>query len=127
MYADFMFVAMDQLVNQIANARYVSEGRWTRTARRAHAAGHFARRLCAQHSHSIETYLVHTPGLRVAAPATADDAYQMNRTAVASDDPVVVVEARMLYPTVGEVALGCTGPADRRRSGALARGPTPPS
>jgi pyruvate/2-oxoglutarate/acetoin dehydrogenase E1 component len=104
MYADFMFVAMDQLVNQIANARYVSEGRWTAplVVRTQQGTSPGA---CAQHSHSIETYLVHTPGLRVAVPATADDAYQMNRTAVASDDPVVVVEARMLYPSAGPVDL----------------------
>lgn len=104
MYADFMFVAMDQLVNQIANARYVSEGRWTAplVVRTQQGTSPGA---CAQHSHSVESYLVHTPGLRVAAPATADDAYQMNRTAVAIDDPVVVVEARMLYPRAGEVAL----------------------
>lgn len=104
MYADFMFVAMDQLVNQIANTRYVSEGRWgaplvVRTQQGTSPGA------CAQHSHSIEAYLVHTPGLRVAAPATADDAYQMNRTAITIDDPVVVVEARMLYPNAGDVAL----------------------
>lgn len=104
MYADFMFVAMDQLINQIANTRYVSEGRWgaplvVRT-QQGYSPG-----ACAQHSHSIEAYLVHTPGLRVAAPATADDAYQMLRTAVTVDDPVVVVEARMLYPTRGDVRL----------------------
>lgn len=104
MYADFMFVAMDQLVNQIANTRYVSEGRWgaplvVRT-QQGYSPG-----ACAQHSHSIEAYLAHTPGLRVAAPATAADAYQMLRTAVTVDDPVVVVEARMLYPTRGDVGL----------------------
>lgn len=104
MYADFMFVAMDQLVNQIANTRYVSEGRWgaplvVRT-QQGYSPG-----ACAQHSHSIESYLVHTPGLRVAAPATAGDAYQLLRTAVTIDDPVVVVEARMLYPTRGDVVL----------------------
>jgi pyruvate dehydrogenase E1 component beta subunit/2-oxoisovalerate dehydrogenase E1 component len=104
MYADFMFVAMDQLVNQIANTRYVSEGRWSAplVVRTQQGVSPGA---CAQHSHSIETYLVHTPGLRVALPATADDAYQMNRTAIDSDDPVIVVEARMLYPSVGDVAL----------------------
>jgi pyruvate dehydrogenase E1 component beta subunit/2-oxoisovalerate dehydrogenase E1 component len=104
MYADFMFVAMDQLVNQIANTRYVSEGRWSAplVVRTQQGVSPGA---CAQHSHSIETYLVHTPGLRVALPVTPDDAYQMNRTAIASDDPVIVVEARMLYPSVGEVAV----------------------
>lgn len=104
MYADFMFVAMDQLVNQIANTRYVSEGRWSAPlvvrTQQGHSPGS-----CAQHSHSIEAYLVHTPGLRVATPATADDAYQMIRTAVAIDDPVIITEARMLYPTRGDVRL----------------------
>jgi pyruvate dehydrogenase E1 component beta subunit/2-oxoisovalerate dehydrogenase E1 component len=104
MYADFMFVAMDQLINQIAHARYVSEGRWTAPLVVRTQQG-YSPGSCAQHSHSIEAYLVHTPGLRVAAPATADDAYQMIRTAVAVDDPVVVVEARMLYPTRGDVRL----------------------
>lgn len=104
MYADFMFVAMDQLVNQIAHARYVSEGRWSAPLVVRTQQG-YSPGACAQHSHSIETYLVHTPGLRVAAPASADDAYQMLRTAVTCDDPVVVTEARMLYPTRGDVAL----------------------
>lgn len=104
MYADFLFVAMDQLVNQIANTRYVSEGRWSAPLVVRTQQG-YSPGSCAQHSHSVEAYLAHTPGLRVAAPATANDAYQMLRTAVVADDPVVVVEARMLYPTRGEVLL----------------------
>jgi pyruvate/2-oxoglutarate/acetoin dehydrogenase E1 component len=104
MYADFMFVAMDQLVNQIANTRYVSEGRWSAPLVVRTQQG-YSPGACAQHSHSVEAYLAHTPGLRVAAPANASDAYQMLRTAVAVDDPVVVVEARMLYPTRGDVLL----------------------
>lgn len=104
MYADFMFVAMDQLVNQIANTRYVSRGTYgaplvIRT-QQGYSSGS-----CAQHSHSIEAYIAHTPGLRLAVPSTADDAYQLLRAAVASDDPVVVAEARMLYPAKGEVRL----------------------
>jgi pyruvate/2-oxoglutarate/acetoin dehydrogenase E1 component len=104
MYADFMFVAMDQLVNQIANTRYVSEGRWTAPLVVRTQQG-YSPGACAQHSQSVEAYLAHTPGLRVAAPANAGDAYQMLRTAVTVDDPVVVVEARMLYPTRGDVVL----------------------
>lgn len=104
MYADFMFVAMDQLVNQIANTHYVSRGTYgaplvIRT-QQGYSSGS-----CAQHSHSIEAYIAHTPGLRLAVPSTADDAYQMLRAAIVSDDPVVVAEARMLYPTKGEVRL----------------------
>ena len=105
MYADFMFVAMDQLVNQIANARYVSEGRWTAPlvvrAQQGTSPG-----ACAQHSHSIETYLVHTPGLWVAVPATADDAYRSNRAPQSTATTRSwSVEARTLYPSAGPVDL----------------------
>ena len=64
MYADFMFVAMDQLVNQIANTRYVSEGRWTAPLVVRTQQG-YSPGACAQHSQSVESYLAHTPGLRV--------------------------------------------------------------
>ncbi|MFG1904472.1 alpha-ketoacid dehydrogenase subunit beta [Micromonospora carbonacea] len=102
MYADFSFVAMDQIVNQIATIRYSSAGRWRAPLVIRMQQG-YSPGACAQHSHSPEAYFAHTPGLRVALPATPDDAYQMLRTAVVSDDPVVVAEARMLYPTRGPV------------------------
>ncbi|MFC5944585.1 alpha-ketoacid dehydrogenase subunit beta [Micromonospora harpali] len=102
MYADFSFVAMDQIVNQIATIRYSSAGRWKAPLVIRMQQG-YSPGACAQHSHSPEAYFAHTPGLRVALPATPDDAYQMLRTAVVSDDPVVVAEARMLYPTRGPV------------------------
>ncbi|MFI0796639.1 alpha-ketoacid dehydrogenase subunit beta [Micromonospora rubida] len=102
MYADFSFVAMDQIVNQIANIHYSSAGRWKAPLVIRMQQG-YSPGACAQHSHSPEAYFAHTPGLRVALPATPDDAYQMLRTAVVSDDPVVVAEARMLYPTRGPV------------------------
>ncbi|GAB3157457.1 alpha-ketoacid dehydrogenase subunit beta [Micromonospora sonneratiae] len=104
MYADFTFVAMDQIVNQIANVRYASGGRWGAPLVIRMQQG-YSPGACAQHSQSIEAYFAHTPGLRIAVPATPDDAYQMLRTAVTCDDPVVVAEARMLYPTRGEVRL----------------------
>ncbi|MEU5552092.1 MULTISPECIES: alpha-ketoacid dehydrogenase subunit beta [unclassified Micromonospora] len=102
MYADFSFVAMDQIVNQIATIRYSSAGRWKAPLVIRMQQG-YSPGACAQHSHSVEAYFAHTPGLRVALPSTPDDAYQMLRTAVVSDDPVVVAEARMLYPTRGPV------------------------
>ncbi|MFI6819849.1 alpha-ketoacid dehydrogenase subunit beta [Micromonospora sp. NPDC050187] len=102
MYADFSFVAMDQFVNQISTIRYASNGRWKAPLVIRMQQG-YSPGACAQHSHSPEAYFAHTPGLRIALPATPDDAYQMLRTAVVSDDPVVVAEARMLYPTRGPV------------------------
>jgi acetoin:2,6-dichlorophenolindophenol oxidoreductase subunit beta len=104
MYADFLFVAMDQIVNQVANARYVSAGRLVprltiRTQQGATPGS------CAQHSQSVEGLFAHIPGLRVGLPATPGDAYAMLRAAIASDDPVLVIESRRLYPAKGPVGL----------------------
>lgn len=104
MYADFAFVAMDQIINQIANVRYASDGRWSAPLVIRMQQG-YSPGACAQHSHSVEAYFAHTPGLRIALPSSSDEAYQMLRTAVDCDDPVVVAEARMLYPTRGEVRV----------------------
>ncbi|MGD9768478.1 MAG: thiamine pyrophosphate-dependent enzyme [Pseudolabrys sp.] len=96
MWADFMLVALDQIVNQAANVRYLTAGR---------AAASIVIRMqqgatpgsCAQHSQSLEALLCHIPGLRVGLPSHPQDAYDMLRAAAACDDPVVIVEARSLY------------------------------
>lgn len=102
MYGDFLLVAMDQIVNQVANTRYVSEGRMTAPlvirTQHGHTPG-----ACAQHSQSLEAMFAHVPGLRIAIPATPQDAYSMLRAAVMLDDPVMVFESRRLYPTKGPV------------------------
>jgi len=104
MYVDFAFVAMDQIVNQIATARYASNGTFSAplVIRSQQGASPGS---CAQHSHSAEAYFAHTPGLRIAIPATPNDAFQMLRTAIMTDDPVVVLEARQLYADKGFVDL----------------------
>lgn len=104
MYVDFAFVAMDQIVNQIATARYASNGTYSAPLVVRTQQG-YSPGSCAQHSHSAEAYFAHTPGLRIAVPSTPDDAYQMTRTAVVSDDPVMILEARQLYPERGPVRL----------------------
>jgi pyruvate/2-oxoglutarate/acetoin dehydrogenase E1 component len=120
MYGDFLMVAMDQIVNQVANTHYVSNGRQraSLTIRTQHGSTPGA---CAQHSQSLEAFFAHVPGLRVALPGTADDAYQLLRTAIASDDPVMVMESRRLYPSKGDVRLGAAveplGGARVRRAG----------
>jgi len=105
MFADFFLVALDQLFNQAANVRYVSCGRFTCpiTVRSQQAAMPGA---CAQHSQSLEALFAHVPGLRLGLPATAHDAFEMLRAAIASDDPVVVIETRALYQTKGEIRRG---------------------
>lgn len=120
MWGDFMLVALDQLINQAANVRYVSGGQ--------HAAPLVVRTQqgatpgsCAQHSQSLEALLAHIPGLRVGVPSTPQDAHSMLRAAVADEDPVVLFEARALYQQKQEVKLGgrreAVGGARVRREG----------
>ncbi|CAB4932645.1 MAG: acetoin dehydrogenase [Actinobacteria bacterium] len=100
MFADFLLVAMDQVINQIANTRYVSRGQITaplviRTQQGSTPGS------CAQHSKSLEAMFAHIPGLLVAVPSTPQDAYSILRGAIDSDDPVMVFESRRLYPSKG--------------------------
>jgi 2-oxoisovalerate dehydrogenase E1 component len=120
MWADFMLVALDQLINQAANVRYVSGGRHgaplvVRTQQGATPGS------CAQHSQSLEALLAHIPGLRVGIPSTPQDAHSMLRAAVADDDPVVIFEARALYQRRQTVTVGgareAVGGARVRREG----------
>ncbi|WP_108816961.1 alpha-ketoacid dehydrogenase subunit alpha/beta [Loktanella sp. Alg231-35] len=104
MWADFIFVALDQLINQAANVRYITGGKSTcpmvvRTQQGVTPGS------CAQHSQSIEAILAHIPGIKVALAASATDAYALLRAAAADPDPVVVIEARGLYFEKSEVAI----------------------
>ncbi|WP_131735658.1 alpha-ketoacid dehydrogenase subunit beta [Actinomadura roseirufa] len=96
MWADFSLVALDQLVNQAANVRYVSGGALTApiTVRTQQGGAPGA---CAQHAQSLEAFFAHVPGLRVCMPATRQDAYDLLLSAIWCDDPVVVIENRTLY------------------------------
>lgn len=101
MWADFSLVALDQLVNQAANARYVSCGTApapiiVRT-QQGNSPG-----ACAQHSQSLEALFLHVPGLRVAMPATAQDAHDVLLTAIHNPDPTIVIENRTLYSGLAE-------------------------
>lgn len=109
MFADFFLVALDQIVNQAANVRYVSRGGFScpLTVRSQQAATPGA---CAQHSQSLEAFFAHVPGIRVGLAADGQQAYEMLRAAVASDDPVIVLESRALYQVKSDVALG--GPVE---------------
>lgn len=120
MWADFLLVALDSLINQAANVRYVTRGKQglplvVRTQQGSTPGS------CAQHSQCLEALLAHIPGLRVGLPATPADAYAMLRAAIASDDPVVLIESRALYPGKGLVAVGepveAIGGARLRRDG----------
>lgn len=106
MWIDFSLVAFDQIVNQAANVRYVSEGRTaaplTIRTQQGTAPG-----ACAQHSQNLEALLLHVPGIRVCMPRTAQDAHDLVLSAVACDDPTVVIENRTLYAGAKEdVVIG---------------------
>lgn len=96
MWIDFTLVALDQLVNQAANVRYISRGELcapiTVRTQQGNSPG-----ACAQHSQNLEALLAHIPGLQVCIPAVAQDAYDLLLAAVASDDPTIVIENRTLY------------------------------
>lgn len=118
MWMDFMLVALDQLINQAANVRYVTRGKASvplvvRVQQGATPGS------CAQHSQSLEAFLAHVPGLKVGLPSTPQDAYDMLRAAVADPDPCIIIESRALYQTKDRVVPSITrvGYAKLRRTG----------
>lgn len=102
MTMNFGIVAMDQIVNHAAKMRYMFGGQ-LKLPLVIRAPGGGGTQKAAQHSHSIESWFVNTPGLRVAIPATPADAKGLLKTAIRMDDPVIFIEHEMLYSTRGEV------------------------
>ncbi len=98
MTVNFSLLALDQIVNTAAALRHMSGGQFSvpLVVRMATGAG---RQLAAQHSHSLEGWYAHIPGIKVVAPATVEDAYGMLATALADPDPVVIFEHVQLYNT----------------------------
>ncbi|MGD9048957.1 MAG: alpha-ketoacid dehydrogenase subunit beta, partial [Anaerolineae bacterium] len=120
LYVDFVTLAMDQIVNQAAKARYMFGGK-ARVPLVVRAQGGGGRGNAAQHSQSLEMWFVHTPGLVVIQPATPHDAKGLLKAALRSDDPVVFLEHKLLYNTTGPVPeeeyLVPIGLADVKRAG----------
>lgn len=102
MFSDFVTVAMDQVVNQAAKARYMSGGKAQvpLTIRIVNGAPGSA---AAQHSQSPEAWFMNVPGLKIAVPATPYDAKGLLKTAVRGEDPVLFFEHKMLYAVKGHV------------------------
>jgi pyruvate dehydrogenase E1 component beta subunit len=103
MTVNFSLLALDQIVNTAATLRHMSGGQFSVPVviRMATGAG---RQLAAQHSHSLEVWYAHVPGIRVLAPATIEDARGMLWPALADPDPVVIFEHAQLYNLEGELA-----------------------
>src|SRR5262249_5991925 len=100
MFIDFVTLALDQLVNAAAKAHAMSGGQLSvpLVVRTQGGAGH---RGAAQHSQSLEAWLTHVPGLKVAMPSTPTDAAGLLRSAIAAPNPVVFVENKTLYSRRG--------------------------
>jgi len=105
MYVDFIGLAMDQIANQMAKVRYMTGAQVT-VPMVLRTQGGTGRSAGAQHSQSLESWLVHVPGLRVVMPATPADAKGLLKTAIRSEDPVVFIEHKALYALKGEVPEG---------------------
>lgn len=114
MTVNFSLLALDQIVNNAATLLHMSGGQFNvpLVIRMTTGAG---RQLAAQHSHSLEGWYAHVPGLRVVAPATVEDARGMLWSALCDPDPVIVFEHGGLYGMTGELADDA-GPTDLDRA-----------
>lgn len=110
MTVNFSLLAADQILNNAATYLHMSGGAFNvpLVIRMATGGG---RQLAAQHSHSLEGWYAHIPGLKVLTPATLEDARGMLATALADPDPVLIFEHTTLYPMEGELPLD-TGAVD---------------
>jgi pyruvate dehydrogenase E1 component beta subunit len=119
MTVNFSLLALDQIVNTAAALRHMSGGQFSvpLVIRMATGAG---RQLAAQHSHSLECWYAHIPGIKVVAPATVEDAHGMLTAALADPDPVIVFEHVQLYNT--SVDVDGWQPTDITRAAVRRRG-----
>jgi pyruvate dehydrogenase E1 component beta subunit len=110
MTVNFSLLALDQIVNNAATIRHMSGGQFSIPfiVRMATGAG---RQVAAQHSHSLEGWYAHIPGIKVLTPATVADAKGMLLVALREPDPVFIFEHAYLYPMEGELD-GSAPPVD---------------
>jgi pyruvate/2-oxoglutarate/acetoin dehydrogenase E1 component len=102
MTVNFSLLALDQIVNNAATLRHMSGGQFgvPLVIRMATGGG---KQVAAQHSHSLEGWYAHIPGIKVLAPATLEDARGMLWTALEDPDPVLIFEHVLLYNLEGEL------------------------
>ena len=119
MTVNFSLLALDQIVNNAATLRHMSGGQLgvPLVVRMATGGG---RQMAAQHSHSLEGWFAHIPGIKIVVPAVPADARGLLLAALRDPDPVFVFEHATLYPIEGEIEEGA-GPAEIGR--ALVRRP----
>ncbi len=105
MFNDFTTLASDQIVNQAAKLRYMTAGQCKvpMVIRTGMGAG---RRAAAQHSQSLHAWFCHIPGLKVVLPSTPADAKGLLKSAIRDDNPVMVLEDKMMYGQEGPIPEG---------------------
>ena len=105
MYDDFITVAADPIINQAAKMRYMTGGQATvpMVLRLPMGAG---RRNAGQHSQCFENIFCHTPGLKVVAPSSAEDAKGLLKSAIRDEDPVIFIEHKLLYAKKEQIPEG---------------------
>jgi len=120
MYADFLPIALDQLINQAAVLPWI----WNHQISLPfvlRTQGGVSPGAAAQHAKSLEALVAHVPGLKVVMPSTPADAKGLLTAAIRDPDPVVVIEHKLLYSTAGPVPEGehvvPVGKAAVRRAG----------
>ncbi len=102
MFMDFIGIAMDQLVNQMAKMKYMFGGK-VRLPITIRTMGGAGMSMAAQHSQSLEAWLCHVPGLKVVMPSTPYDAKGLLVAAIRDDNPVIVVENKLSLGFTGDV------------------------
>jgi pyruvate/2-oxoglutarate/acetoin dehydrogenase E1 component len=105
MFSDFFAVCWDLVVNEIAKSRYMTNGQvsFPLVIRSGNGGG---LRFGAQHSQSVENWAMAVPGLKVVVPSNPLDVVGLMAAAVRDPDPVIFLEAKVLYPTKGEIPEG---------------------
>lgn len=107
MTVNFSLLALDQIMNNAATLLHMSGGQFNvpLVIRMATGGG---KQLAAQHSHSLEGWFAHIPGLKVLTPATVQDAYEMVGLALNDPDPVLIFENALLYNSKGSLDVHAT-------------------
>jgi pyruvate/2-oxoglutarate/acetoin dehydrogenase E1 component len=120
MYIDFITLAMDQIVNQIAKVRYMFGGK-AKAALVVRTQGGAGRSSGPHHAQSLEAWFCHTPGLIVVMPSTPYDVKGLIKASIRNDNPVIFIEHKLLYSEKGPVPkeeyLVPIGKADIKREG----------
>lgn len=109
MFADFLGVCFDQIVNGIAKHRFMSGGK-VKVPLVIRAIGGAGLRFGAQHSQTAESWMLSVPGLKILVPSTPAEAYGMLKAAIRDDNPVLILEHKALLSSKGPVPVGSDAP-----------------